>query len=227
MFRGVGIARRADAAVSARGRDVVPGWQDSGRGYRRVLGHHRGSASAHRPGPAVRRGSDQQAGVLDRQDLLACHERFDQVHAAVYRWDLWAAACLIGGGCSDDSFIDFRAGLIAQGRQWYQEAAASPDSLADHPAVTGTPGGSADIPLFDEFVNYAAPRAFGQPGGPEGFHAAWESFRGPRDRPGHDAADMGEDFDFEDPEQMRRRLPRLAALFLAGGPQRSRRLLYP
>ena len=106
---------------------------------------------------------------LTRQDILAYHERFDQVRAAVYRWDLWAAAYLIGGGCSDDSFIDFRAGLIAQGRQWYQKAVASPDSLADHPAVTGTPGGSADIPLFYEFVNYAAPRAFGQPGGPEGF----------------------------------------------------------
>ena len=53
------------------------------------------------------------------------------------------------------------------------------------------------------------------------------SFRGPRDWPGHEAADMGEDFDFDDPEQMRRRLPRLAALFLADGPQRSRRLLYP
>jgi len=85
---------------------------------------------------------------LTRQDILAYQERFDQVHAAVYRWDLWAAAYLIGGGCSDDSFIDFRAGLIAQGRQWYQKAVASPDSLADHPAVTGTPGGSADIPLF-------------------------------------------------------------------------------
>jgi hypothetical protein len=164
---------------------------------------------------------------LTRQDILAYHERFDQVHAAVYRWDLWAAAYLIGGGCSDDSFIDFRAGLIAQGRQWYHKAAASPDSLADHPAVTGTPGGGADIPLFYEFVNYAAPRAFGQPGGPEGFYAAWESFRGPRGRRGHEAADMGEDFDFDDPEQMRRRLPRLAALFLADGPQRSRRLLYP
>jgi hypothetical protein len=42
---------------------------------------------------------------------------------------------LIGGGCSDDGFIDFRAGLIAQGRDWYERAAASPDDLADHPDV--------------------------------------------------------------------------------------------
>lgn len=55
----------------------------------------------------------------------------------LYRWELWAAAYLIGGGRSDDSFIDFRAGLIAQGRDWYDKAAASPDSLADHSAVSG------------------------------------------------------------------------------------------
>src|SRR6185312_99877 len=72
---------------------------------------------------------------LTRQDILAYQERFDQVHAAVYRRDLWAAAYLIGGGCSDDSFIDFRAGLIAQERDWYEQAMTSPDSLAGHPAV--------------------------------------------------------------------------------------------
>jgi hypothetical protein len=27
---------------------------------------------------------------LTRQDILACHERFDQVHGAVDRWDLRA-----------------------------------------------------------------------------------------------------------------------------------------
>lgn len=70
-----------------------------------------------------------------RQEILQYQERFDEVHLAVYRWDLWAAAYLIGGGCSDDSFIDFRAGLITQGRDWYDKAAATPDSLAGHPAV--------------------------------------------------------------------------------------------
>ena len=49
--------------------------------------------------------------------------------------DVWAAAYLIGGGCSDDSFIDFRARLISQGRGWYQKAADSPGNLAEHPAV--------------------------------------------------------------------------------------------
>ena len=34
-------------------------------------------------------------------------------------------------GCSDDGFIDFRAWLIAQGRDTYLSALADPDSLAE------------------------------------------------------------------------------------------------
>ncbi len=73
--------------------------------------------------------------TLTGQDILEYHERFEKMHGALYRRDLWAAAYLIGGGCSDDSFIDFRAGLIAQERDWYEQAMTSPDSLAGHPAV--------------------------------------------------------------------------------------------
>ncbi|MFH9352577.1 DUF4240 domain-containing protein [Kitasatospora sp. NPDC017646] len=57
------------------------------------------------------------------------------------RWDVWAAAHLIGGGCSDDSFVGFRAGLIAFGRDWYERAADAPESLAEHPSVQA---GAAD-----------------------------------------------------------------------------------
>ena len=72
---------------------------------------------------------------LRENDNFEFKEVFDQVHSALYRWDVWAAAYLIGGGCSDDSFIDFRAGVIAQGREWYERTQASPDSLADNPAA--------------------------------------------------------------------------------------------
>ena len=147
---------------------------------------------------------------LTRQDILAYHERFDQVHAAVYRWDLWAAAYLIGGGCSDDSFIDFRAGLIAQGRDWYEQAMTSPDSLADHPAAAGAGHPLADNPLFYEEVNYAASLAFERVSGDE--HAFWDALeaRGPRDL----LAIMGEGFDFDDDQELRRRLPQLSARYL-------------
>lgn len=112
------------------------------------------------------------------------------------------------GGCSDDSFSDFRAGLIAQGRDWYQKAAASPDSLADHPAVAGAAGRPWDSPLFYEQVNYAASYAFQRLSDDE--DAFWDALEA-RERPDRSSADMGEDFDFDDDQEMRRRLPRLSA----------------
>lgn len=55
---------------------------------------------------------------------------FDAREAEAYRWDLWAAAYIIHGGCSDDSFQDFRASLICWGRACFEGAMADPDSLA-------------------------------------------------------------------------------------------------
>ncbi|MET7366713.1 DUF4240 domain-containing protein [Streptomyces sp. NPDC005566] len=154
-----------------------------------------------------------------RDDILRYREHFDEAREAVYRWDVWAAAYLIGGGCSDDSFMDFRAGLIAMGREWYERAAACPDSLAEHPAVTAAAEVHRDEALFYEEVNYAASEAFERiSGGGEDFYEAWAEYRASRDSAEPDAEGMGEDFDFDDPDEMRRRLPRLAALHLGDAP---------
>jgi hypothetical protein len=53
------------------------------------------------------------------------------------------------------------------------------------------------------------------------FSAALNPDRAPRDND----ADMGEDFDFDDPQEMRLRLPRLSAACLPDDPQPPRRLL--
>ena len=50
---------------------------------------------------------------------------------AAYDERLWAAAYAINGGCSDDSFDDFRDWLIAQGKEFYSRTLADPDSLAE------------------------------------------------------------------------------------------------
>ncbi len=154
-----------------------------------------------------------------KDDILRYQERFDDVHDAVYRWDMWAAAYLIGGGCSDDSFTDFRAGLIALGRDWYEKAAARPDSLAEHPAVIAAAEVHRDEALFYEEVNYAASEAFKRvTGDEEDFYEAWDAYRATRDSSGRGSEDMGEDFDFDDPDEMRSRLPQLAALYLRDTP---------
>lgn len=48
-----------------------------------------------------------------------------------YSWDLWAAAYIINGGCSDDGFDYFRAWLIAQGREIFENAIKDPETLVD------------------------------------------------------------------------------------------------
>jgi hypothetical protein len=154
-----------------------------------------------------------------RREILEFQERFDELHDALYRWDVWAAAYLIGGGCSDDSFMDFRAGVIGLGRDWYERVAVDPDSLAAHPVVREAATDLRDRPetLFHEDMNYVAGGAFEQiTGDMDAFYEAWDDFRGPeeKEKQSDDEAAMGEDFDFDDDEEMRRRLPRLAALFL-------------
>ena len=74
--------------------------------------------------------------------------------------------------------------------------------------------------LFDEMVNYAAPRAFERvTRDRRSFNQAWAPVPGftpaQQPRPGRSS------FDFDDPQQMRRRLPRLAAIFLRNGSVRA------
>ncbi|MFF3685855.1 DUF4240 domain-containing protein [Streptomyces sp. NPDC002187] len=48
--------------------------------------------------------------------------------------------------------MDFRAGLIALGRDWYAKAAQSPDSLADHPTVIKGVGSYGDGELRCQWI---------------------------------------------------------------------------
>jgi hypothetical protein len=64
-----------------------------------------------------------------------------------YSYELWGAAYVIGGGCSDDSFMDFRKWLISCGRERYERALVDPESLVD---VTFGPDAEEDA-FFEEF----------------------------------------------------------------------------
>ena len=48
-----------------------------------------------------------------------------------YKQDIWAAAYIVLGGCSDDSFEYFRYWLIAQGHEAVYNALENADSLCD------------------------------------------------------------------------------------------------
>lgn len=76
----------------------------------------------------------QKLEVLPPSDIAEFGKLFQTLHRQAYRWDLWAAAYIIEGGCSDDGFADFRAGLIGLGRQAYSDAVRDPGTLVRQPA---------------------------------------------------------------------------------------------
>ena len=90
--------------------------------------------------------------VLPPPEIVAFDRIFTKLHNDAYRWDLWAAAYIIEGGCSDDGFTDFRAGLIGLGREVYYAAVNDPSSLVRQP--------THGVDFSHEAMLYAAPGAY-------------------------------------------------------------------
>ena len=63
--------------------------------------------------------------------MLAFGSRFDYLQALSYTSELWCAAYVACGGCSDDSFDYFRAWLTGRGKVTFYNALENPDSLLD------------------------------------------------------------------------------------------------
>jgi hypothetical protein len=73
----------------------------------------------------------RELGTLSDEDLLEFERRHTSCGDRAYTWDLWGAAYVINGGCSDDTFEYFRAALISRGREDFERALADPDSMVD------------------------------------------------------------------------------------------------
>ena len=67
---------------------------------------------------------------LEPNELVSFGHWFDDYYASADSWELWDAAYLVGGGCSDDSFADFKGWLISRGEKVFEAALANPESLA-------------------------------------------------------------------------------------------------
>lgn len=74
-----------------------------------------------------------QAKLMERsiEDILDFENIVADLMDTAYLADLWEAAAIIGCGCSDDGFMDFRAWLIQQGEKVYHEALLDPEVLVD------------------------------------------------------------------------------------------------
>lgn len=154
---------------------------------------------------------------LQPEEILAFADVADDVGAEAYAWPVWGAAYLIEGGCSDDGFMDFRDGLVLAGREVFTRAVAAPDSLADHPVVSGMSGDDAGWFGYESLGSLVR-RAWAQSTGrdDESYYAAraaGASSSGHGNEAGPSADPSGESWDFDDEDENRRRLPRLTALF--------------
>jgi hypothetical protein len=68
---------------------------------------------------------------LGAEEVLGFGDELRKRQAESYRWDLWAVAYIVNGGCSDDGFDYFRGWLIAKGRNYFETALADPARAAD------------------------------------------------------------------------------------------------
>jgi hypothetical protein len=157
---------------------------------------------AYRPdGPDHFEALKAELADLKWFEVVAFQARFDEAVAAANKIDLWGAAYLINGGCSDDAFRDFRCWLVGRGRHAYEAALKNPDTLAD--VLDGDP--------VDGFgLDAAALRVYEAQTGMSDFYDRLD--RAEEDMP--PPPPEGDDWDFEDEAEMRARFPRLSHLYL-------------
>ncbi len=129
---------------------------------------------------------------LSAEDLLAFDKIWDQMEDAAFTWELWGAAYIINGGCSEDGFCYFSRWLISRGQHWYETAVKNPDSLADYPEHLD------DETEFEE-IGYVAMDIYER--------------KTSSIMPDHDLPNIeeptGEPFDEEDDDEFQRRWPKL------------------
>ena len=97
---------------------------------------------------------------LSLQEIISFEVAFRRYLNEAYTWDLWGAAYVIHGGCSDDGFEYFRRWLVSRGRDVYEAALADPDSLAQLNIRPG-PDGVCEF----EAIYYVAGQIFKEKGG--------------------------------------------------------------
>lgn len=132
------------------------------------------------------------------QDIVKFNNRFDALYTQSYKDDLWCAAYILNGGCSDDGFDYFRAWLIAQGKKAFYDAMNNPDSLADLPQV------NADAEYYEFEMMLSVPsHAF-----EEAYQADIYGYLNNRSYGG-----IGSTWDEDDEDSMRKICPKLMKRF--------------
>src|SRR6266700_826061 len=86
----------------------------------------------------------QKLEERSEREILDFDRLLDEQMSKSYTRDLWAAAYIINGGCSDDGFDYFRAWLVAQGREIFHQALNNPETLTE----SAEPGVESELLLY-------------------------------------------------------------------------------
>lgn len=145
----------------------------------------------------------------------ACYRRAD---ARAHKWGMCAAAFVIWNYISDDTFSDFKGGVIGLGQAAFEQIVADPDLLADHPMVRAIAAATIDpFTLGAEAIQFAASYAYQRrtDDDADGFWEAAESYHAtnPDDDEAPGERWSGGFGNADDAAQIPLRLPRLHALF--------------
>ncbi|MCX2575370.1 DUF4240 domain-containing protein [Pedobacter sandarakinus] len=68
---------------------------------------------------------------LNPDEIILFGNRFRFFRGQANTWELWGAIYIIHGGCSDDSFNDFREWVIGQGKDFYNKTIQNPEGLVE------------------------------------------------------------------------------------------------
>jgi hypothetical protein len=149
----------------------------------------------------------EAAAALSRlsfEEIVAFEDIFDQMTNVAYSVDLWGAAYIINGGASDDGFYYFRTWLVWQGHKVFAAALLNPDSLAH----VVDPSRDCE----SEEYNIAALALQVKTGRP--FIECFDEVGRIRDR--EPRVLQGQNWDFNDDDEVRRRFPRLSHIYHRG-----------
>ncbi|MBT2640524.1 DUF4240 domain-containing protein [Bacillus sp. ISL-39] len=134
------------------------------------------------------------------KDIVMFDYIFNQNYQKSYTSDLWAAAYIIMGGASDDSFDYFRAWLLFQGKEAYETVINNPEKIIPHLEE------EEDVPQLEDLLS-AASIAYEEKTGLDydEYYDLYEKLTGDNTIP----PDMEFDWDEDDEEGLKKKFPAL------------------
>jgi hypothetical protein len=168
-------------------------------------------------GAAVGDALTERLTPMPLEQIVAFYVRYQRTVGRAHQWELCAAAFIIMDYLSDDTFSDFKAGLVGLGRDAFERIVTMPDALADLPIVQAIAAGHLDrMAVNAEEIHFAAAHAYERrTHDPDAFGQALDDLPAATwtDDAMLDAAWSGRFGSAEDSEQIPLRLPRLHTLF--------------